>query len=863
MQSVVIPALRKCGSPPLTIFADADCATHTYQNQAYVLSNLGLRYRVVPVVMKRGFCFHPKAILLSGINTATLLVGSGNLTFGGWRENGEVWSRYDTDTDGTGVFSAFRSYMHDVVRLCAHSHDFIVTEIEEAFDSNTRTWAAKMEPAKQLLGRAGLGNSMIERMKSVFGNERAEHLYVCTPYFDDKAEALQQVAQELGVKSTTVLVQSKRTNLLETAAASLNADFKLKATTFKHKEKAASDDEEKSRETLLHAKFYAAQRENEVTVFVGSANCSRAALLIPGEVGNAELMSYFTLPKTEFKRIFLDELIVDDVVPELKTVSEEQVSENEETGFIHIHVACMETGYIRVAFDVDKDTKIISSKVDGVFLEPVDCGDDWVTFKTTQKPRMIELIGSKDGVEIRSLTHWIDNEYALRVSARGRSMVESINTKIRGDSWGIGAWTDVLSELYKHLQYMPKGAQRGAKNLSNDSREAVAVEFEWGDVFSDNYGLPIGSDLIDNFCPSKEGRIGGLRSMLLRWFGISQLEPDKNGDTENDDIPLTDITGSVDDGGDNVDTPTTLHKKTSQPTAEAASVSERKRALKLVYQVVSRLVEPDFLSERRPELLGADLKVVAVLLRAGLADEWLTAQDFFNATFRVWLPLFFAAISNENTGWLEQRFLTAPNQKEFAEEIRSTELAAALGCWALSMPTKTTCPEHVLFDLASTLSISRLPWLWQTGGNKNLTDEITAVFKYTSRGNIDWCDIRQRWITLVRRGYALNVLMKAISSLNATEVRSRIQQASIEAGELLWQGSKIGVCVAKQACNREIEQNCDVLILQKGNLIKKFSGPFLIPLSGLLEDGIFGDDKMPPQARNELLAMVNGLRVTT
>ena len=137
VQSVVIPALRKCGSPSLTIFADAECAAQTYQHQARVLGTLGQRYRVVPVAMKPGFHFHPKAVLLSGPTSATLLVGSGNLTFGGWRENGEVWSRYDSDNDGTQALAAFREYLREVLEICPES-DALTPEIEEAFDPNTR-----------------------------------------------------------------------------------------------------------------------------------------------------------------------------------------------------------------------------------------------------------------------------------------------------------------------------------------------------------------------------------------------------------------------------------------------------------------------------------------------------------------------------------------------------------------------------------------------------------------------------------------------------------------------------------------------------------------------------------------------------
>jgi hypothetical protein len=91
LQMIVVSALRHCGRPTLTVFADAHCAAEAFAYQSQVLSTLGTRYRVVPVAMEPGFRFHPKALLLSGPTKATLLIGSGNLTFGGWKENAETW----------------------------------------------------------------------------------------------------------------------------------------------------------------------------------------------------------------------------------------------------------------------------------------------------------------------------------------------------------------------------------------------------------------------------------------------------------------------------------------------------------------------------------------------------------------------------------------------------------------------------------------------------------------------------------------------------------------------------------------------------------------------------------------------------
>ena len=486
VQSVVIPALRKCGSPAVTIFADGDCAAQTYQYQARVLSGLGVRYRVVPVTMKTGFRFHPKAVLLSGPKAATLLVGSGNLTFGGWRENGEVWCRYDTGADGTGPFAGFRSYMREIVELCVQPREAVATEVEEAFDPNTRTWAVDMAAPEFLLGRAGRGGSMLEQMQGVLGAGAADHLYVCAPYFDESAEALQALAQELNAPSSTILVQSKRTNLLSAAAASLGSQFSLKAATFEHKETVGSDGDERTHEALLHAKFYAVQRGGEVTIFAGSANCSRAALTIPGSAGNAELMTHATISWAEFERAFLDELIVENVQPELGAKPTEEPPADTGKGFIHIRAARMEAGHIQVAYQVDTSTGIIGGLVDDSPLKPIDHGDGWVTFQASQPARIIVLVGSNDGVDVRSLPHWIDDEYALRASARSRSLAESIRGLVRGGSWGIGAWTDVLSELYKHLHYMPKvWSHRHTSDHGDDDKAEGPVAFEWGDVFAD------------------------------------------------------------------------------------------------------------------------------------------------------------------------------------------------------------------------------------------------------------------------------------------------------------------------------------------------------------------------------------------
>jgi hypothetical protein len=82
IQLMLLPVLRRCGRPTLTIFADAQCATETFGYQSPVLTGLGTRYRVVPVAMEPGFRFHPKALFLLEAATLPLVAGERTLKYG-------------------------------------------------------------------------------------------------------------------------------------------------------------------------------------------------------------------------------------------------------------------------------------------------------------------------------------------------------------------------------------------------------------------------------------------------------------------------------------------------------------------------------------------------------------------------------------------------------------------------------------------------------------------------------------------------------------------------------------------------------------------------------------------------------------
>ena len=109
------------------------------------------------------------------------------------------------------------------------------------------------------------------------------------------------------------------------------------------------------------------------------------------------------------------------------------------------------------------------------------------------------------------------------------------------------------------------------------------------DVFADGYGLTIGSGFMATVPIGLEGRISSLRSMILRWYGIVQPEPEDDEGPRGDDVSDVGGSGSTDSDGDSAGSVIALPKAIPRPTLPSASEEDRKRGLKIIMQVTKRL----------------------------------------------------------------------------------------------------------------------------------------------------------------------------------------------------------------------------------------------------------------------------------
>jgi hypothetical protein len=853
IQTVALAAFRRCGHPTITIFADAACAAESFAHQLPVLTGLGVRYRVVPVAMEPGFRFHPKAVLLSGEESATLLVGSGNLTFGGWRENAEVWLRFDSEQDGTAPFHAFKGYLTEILARVPLP-DAVTAEVEEAFDPKGKPWAAA-EPAgdARLLGRAGSGTSLLDRMLDAVGRDPVDELLVCAPYFDDDGVGLRELVTRTGAKRTTVLCQPARSTLTRRSWEPSAGQAVLEQADFTRTN--ASGEE---RSAFIHAKLYAFRRAHEVVVSAGSANCSRAALIIPGRAGNAELQGIRTVTPAEFEEEFLGELKVTSEPVALRDEPVPDPDDGSSAGpALRVLAARFEARSLLVAYS-PPGAAIVECLIDEVATRFTAVEKGVLRATSGVEPRVVVIHARVEGEFVESAPAWVDHEHYLRATARGRSLADSIRARIQPGEWNASGWAEVLDVFCKHLSYMPAHRAGGtATRGATDDEPPSEVEFTAADVFSPDYRAPTLGSIRIPAVLGAGGHVQSLQQLLLRWFGIATEEPDGEG------------SGGTDEGGDDtddtVDRPEQLKAATPSTPPPAAEVSDRdrRRIEALLSQLEEAMTNAEFLAERGPDYLAADLKVASALLRLGLREGWVEHERFFDLTQKVWSSLFFSSEPQKEVGWLEHRASTAEDRESFVNDMRSAELSAALIGWKLGAPSDDATPEAARLALAAVLAVARLPWLWHGGEPEKIAEELAVLLSHTADPGVNRDTLLRQseaeWVLLLRRGQALRLLEDAVSRLTPAEVRDRIRSTELRPGDLLWQGTA-GFCVVRQRASRTADDKVTVLRLQGAGGEGQFKASFMVPMRALLgEDVVPHSDAFGDEPRQVLREFIDSL----
>ena len=830
LQNVLIPTLRKCGNPSITVFAEYSCAVESFSIYHKYAGGLGKRYRLVPVKMSKGFRFHPKAIFIAGKKKASLFIGSGNLGFGGWRDNGEIWSHYDTESGGKPEISSFYEYLIQIANDIPLSTT-IISEIQSAYDPSTHMWSLNLPASQGLLGKFKQGESLLDRMETYLAGKSISKLVICAPYFDDRGEiinSLHAFAQEAPVE---VLVPSYGSNISLDVMKNLSSRVKFTTVTFRK-----SDDHE----SFVHAKFYAFVHTDEITLFSGSANCSAAALSISGAQGNAELLSVRQISVQNFINEVLGEIEVVNAAPRLSEVQEHKEPEPDH-GRISILAARNDRNGLAITVSMTEGISIKQVLLDDEAVTYTETPDFLLVARANIICSRIQVIGIFQGSNLHSDLFWIDHEIELQKTGKHRSLAGAVHQGISPEGWSLSSWNTILGIFVEHLQYLPQKSNIPRKSGDRNKKE-IATTFTESDVFISDYGT-----LRETSKTAGAHKISGLRSLLLQLFGYYDYERPE----ENEDIPPDGEGEGKErkakfhgDEGDNGDDP---DPDPDPPDPEVIPTRHnRKQSYKHLTEAVDTICSMEYYLNRPIDQISHDITLLSPLLRFSKSEGLISELQFLEISQKLWSTMFFNYLYVDSSekrwhGWFDYR--TTTEGEHFIETFRDIKTAASLISWAISPDFENPTPDMSIFMISSAMAFAKYPWLC-SGHETNELDAFIyddlVLMKQIDPDNIeDWTIKAKKWNTLRSMGQTFLILQDELQAISPAHCKDKIECETVELGKLVWLGKKRGFGVLLEPCNRTyIGKKVSVHCMQTMEKDLKWSSDYILPIESLIASGL-------------------------
>ncbi|MBF0392497.1 MAG: hypothetical protein HQL38_07435 [Alphaproteobacteria bacterium] len=263
-ESEVLRPLVRGGCDDIWVIADAEGYRASLLERRSM--RVGHEYRIIPAALPKGV-FHSKCIYLAGRELGDLLlVGSGNLTFGGHGRNLEVFEAF-RPADDAAVFGQFADFL-DTLRGRSDIR-FAQTEWVDQFIGYARTVAERGgdPPGSPVRLVHSLRSSAVNQLAGLLEpHGPCRQVTVMSPYHDQDGEAVARILASLKAPRAAVAVTTGEVSPFPFAAA---ASWSSPVAPVR-----PADQDTR----FAHAKLYEFDLAGGRAIFTGSFNATRKAL---------------------------------------------------------------------------------------------------------------------------------------------------------------------------------------------------------------------------------------------------------------------------------------------------------------------------------------------------------------------------------------------------------------------------------------------------------------------------------------------------------------------------------------------------------------------------------------------------------
>jgi hypothetical protein len=304
VERAILPLLKEVGPDSIDIIIDEI----DYQNgrlESSAVNWAGVTYRVHPVRLRRGRFFHPKLCLLPHDNGAHVIVGSGNLTPGGWRFNLELID-YLHITEPSAASDGLVSLLEALpTELIGASHR-LLSRLERELAGLQRF--ASSGSSEDPLILHNIEQSLLGQLDRRVDDCEIEEIIAVSPFYDESCAVIHDLARRHNATMRIIKDGRDHKDLNGPAILELSNRLTIEAL-------AGVDGANRP----LHAKCLALIGKRRAWMTSGSANLTAAAWLSSvARGGNLELITLREVSGPS-RKVVLQKLGLERLLSALKT----------------------------------------------------------------------------------------------------------------------------------------------------------------------------------------------------------------------------------------------------------------------------------------------------------------------------------------------------------------------------------------------------------------------------------------------------------------------------------------------------------------------------------------------------------------
>ncbi|MCZ7665177.1 MAG: hypothetical protein M5U22_20620 [Thermoleophilia bacterium] len=255
------------------------------------------RYLVSGIQGPRGVA-HAKCILLLNREEGRMLVGSGNLSLGGYARNQELftlWHFTPEEPRNRREFIAVRQLVERLADLAWFQPE-AAHQIQAMWEG--APWIrAQLDESPSV--RHNIDVPLLSQFVSAVGDERVHELHVLAAFYDEKVAALRRALALLNPDLCRVYLQPNQTSVDPDALRAVLDNWEGKSQLILYSSEGAGRGD-----PYCHAKLLLARTATRSLCLQGSPNLSQVALLRVASQGNLEMANLLTGSPTDFDYIW-------------------------------------------------------------------------------------------------------------------------------------------------------------------------------------------------------------------------------------------------------------------------------------------------------------------------------------------------------------------------------------------------------------------------------------------------------------------------------------------------------------------------------------------------------------------------------